>query len=98
MRRSHQLQNLKRYGLTEQDYQDLLEVQEFSCAICYTEETRVRADGSDQLMAIDHCHRTEKETGKIVIRGLLCANCNTALGLFKDDIEVMRRAIEYLGG
>ena len=39
---------------------------------------------------IDHCHETKK------IRGVLCHNCNTALGLFKDNIKVMRKAINYL--
>ena len=39
---------------------------------------------------IDHDHKTKK------IRGVLCNNCNTALGLFKDNIKVMRKAINYL--
>tara|TARA_B100001996_G_scaffold35747_1_gene26620 strand:+ start:338 stop:724 length:387 start_codon:yes stop_codon:yes gene_type:complete len=39
---------------------------------------------------IDHCHETKK------IRGVLCNNCNTALGLFKDNVEVMQTAIQYL--
>mgnify|MGYP001459426912 CR=1 FL=1 len=39
---------------------------------------------------IDHCHETKK------IRGVLCNNCNTALGLFKDNVEVMKDAIRYL--
>ena len=39
---------------------------------------------------IDHCHETKK------IRGVLCNKCNTALGLFNDNTEVMRIAIQYL--
>ena len=39
---------------------------------------------------IDHCHETKK------IRGVLCNNCNTALGLFKDNVSVMKDAILYL--
>ena len=39
---------------------------------------------------IDHDHMTKK------IRGVLCNHCNTALGLFKDNISVMKDAIQYL--
>ena len=39
---------------------------------------------------IDHCHSTNK------VRGVLCTNCNTALGKFKDDIELLKKAINYL--
>ena len=39
---------------------------------------------------IDHDHKTEK------IRGVLCNNCNTALGLFKDDVSVLEKSIRYL--
>jgi len=39
---------------------------------------------------IDHCHVTKK------FRGLLCQNCNLGLGHFKDDISLLKRAIEYL--
>jgi hypothetical protein len=40
---------------------------------------------------VDHDHRTG------AVRGLLCVDCNVALGRFKDDIEAVRRAAEYLG-
>ena len=39
---------------------------------------------------IDHCHKTGK------VRGVLCTQCNTGLGKFQDDIDVMHKAIEYL--
>jgi hypothetical protein len=41
-------------------------------------------------LAIDHDH----ETGRV--RGLLCQQCNTALGLFKDQVELLKKAIDYL--
>lgn len=44
----------------------------------------------DKELDIDHCH----ETG--IIRSLLCNRCNQALGLFKDDIESLKKAINYL--
>lgn len=39
---------------------------------------------------IDHCHSTGK------IRGVICPSCNTALGKFQDNIEILKKAIEYL--
>ena len=39
---------------------------------------------------IDHCHKTGK------IRGLLCDTCNRALGLFKDDIQMLKNSVAYL--
>jgi len=39
---------------------------------------------------IDHCHITKK------VRGVLCMNCNHGIGKFKDDISLLKKAIEYL--
>ena len=39
---------------------------------------------------VDHCHNTGK------YRGLLCVTCNTGLGAFKDNVDLMQKAIEYL--
>ena len=46
--------------------------------------------GSSHRLSIDHCHASEK------VRGLLCGRCNSALGFFKDDVENLKKAIEYL--
>ena len=51
------------------------------CNVCGTNEGR---------MCLDHCHSTG------IIRGCLCHKCNTALGLFNDDTEIMNKAIEYI--
>jgi hypothetical protein len=42
------------------------------------------------MLSIDHCHNTGK------VRGLLCDHCNKGLGLFKDNIDYLNKAIEYL--
>lgn len=78
--------------MSEEDYNAMLELQEDACAICREPETLKRDDGSEQLLAVDHDHKTGR------VRGLLCARCNTALGLLRDDVKAIERAIEYLGG
>lgn len=45
---------------------------------------------STTKLVVDHCHSTS------VIRGVLCNNCNSALGMFKDDPERLARGIAYL--
>lgn len=52
-----------------------------SCQIC---------DREAPVLCVDHDH----DTGKV--RGFLCHSCNRALGLFKDDADLLRRAAEYL--
>lgn len=78
--------NLKeKFGITLEDYARMFEEQNGVCKICLTNENK-------RMLAVDHCH----ETG--IVRGLLCTCCNTALGKFKDDKELLMRAIEYLEG
>jgi|GEM_PF-2876356 len=74
------------YGLTPEDYEELLASQGNACAICQTKEP----GGKRKVFSVDHCH----ESGKI--RGLLCAGCNLGLGKFKDDPELLCSAIAYL--
>lgn len=78
------------YGLTEEDYEAMLEVQEYTCWICHKDEERKREDGTPLSLSVDHCHVSGR------VRGLLCTKCNTALGLFREDVEAMQRAIDYL--
>ena len=70
---------------------NLLEKQNNLCFICEEVGFKMREDVKSQLN-VDHDH----ETGKV--RGLLCHNCNRALGLLKDDTNRLRRAISYLEG
>ena len=81
--------NLQRlYGITGEDYDKLLEVQNERCAICDTHYSEVT--GRFKRLCVDHCH----DTGKI--RGLLCNNCNRSLGLLKDNAETLLEAYRYL--
>ena len=43
-----------------------------------------------QTWVLDHCHDTE------TFRGWVCSNCNTGLGAFKDDVEKITKAKNYL--
>ncbi len=76
----------KRYGISKEDYESMLEKQSRSCAICFSEVPL----GRYSFFAVDHDHVTRK------IRGLLCTNCNRGLGFFKDNIELLRKALNYL--
>lgn len=79
---------LKMYGLTEAQYDEMYEAQDGSCAICRA--TQGRRKEKDHPLLVDHCHATGK------VRGLLCQPCNSALGMFEDNTERMRKAIAYL--
>ena len=74
---------LKRYGMTQEEYNSTFESQNGRCAIC---QTIIDND----TCKIDHNH----DTGKV--RGILCASCNTGVGLFKDSAEILGCSIEYL--
>lgn len=77
--------HLKReYGITVEQYDEMLESQDGCCAICGTSEPRGTG------FHVDHSH----ESGEI--RGILCHHCNTSLGGFNDNPELLQAAIEYL--
>jgi hypothetical protein len=85
--RYHRAKTLRRYGLTEADWDTLLIAQAGRCGIC-----RGETPGGKGRWHIDHCHATGK------VRGLLCHHCNVGLGNFKDDPDLLRTAIAYLAG
>lgn len=76
-----------KYNITEEEFNRLFKSQNYCCAICDVHLDNSRFGLRGQL---DHCHETMK------IRGILCANCNTALGLMKDNKEILMSAIQYL--
>lgn len=79
--------NLKRYGLTIEAYDGMLAAQGGRCAnpACRTDEPR-----GNGRFHVDHSHVTGK------VRGLLCCNCNLAIGNAKDSSEILRGLADYL--
>jgi hypothetical protein len=71
----------RRYNITVEQYDAMLQQQLGLCKICNQQPKKI---------CVDHCH----ETG--IVRGLLCGTCNTAIGLFKENINTLQSAIKYL--
>jgi hypothetical protein len=80
-----------RHGITPEDFQALLEAQGHHCAIC-GEANQVHDLNQlrSRQLNVDHDHNTGK------IRGLLCHHCNVGLGHFKDNADLLRKALAYL--
>ncbi|WP_171118656.1 MULTISPECIES: endonuclease VII domain-containing protein [Streptomyces] len=75
--------HLKRhYGLTEAERDELVASQKGLCVICLKAPP----------VHVDHCHKTGR------VRGVLCFNCNSAIGKLGDDPDAVRRAAAYLEG
>ena len=77
---------LKEHNITAKQYQEFLNNQNNKCAICGINFSDIKPTS----IHIDHDHNTNK------IRGILCLNCNIAIGLFKDNIYALNQAIKYL--
>lgn len=71
----------KKYGITVEQYDEMVAAQDGRCAIC--------GDAPEQLY-VDHCHSTG------VVRGLLCHGCNSGIGFLRDHPEILTAAIGYL--
>lgn len=80
---NEQRQRRNRYGLSNEEFLALVEQQHGSCAICHT-------SFNERKMHVDHCHTTG------AVRGLLCSQCNRAIGLLGDNAEGLERALLYL--
>ena len=77
---------IRKYGITPDEFNEMLNAQGRVCAICGTDTPSKKCS----TFRIDHCHQTGK------VRGLLCMNCNSALGMFRDNIQSLQNAIAYL--
>ena len=75
----------RKYGITIEFYNGMLESQHNRCAICGYEFGSAQGD-----TYVDHCHSTG------VVRGLLCRKCNTGIGMFNDNTTNLANAIVYL--
>lgn len=75
------------YGITIADFDRMEKDQQNVCAICggVTKNNRW-----GRTLMVDHCHKTGK------VRQLLCDICNKGLGHFRDNIDIMEKAIAYL--
>ena len=75
------------YGLSAEDYNKMFAAQKGCCKTCGAHTSTV-----DRGLCVDHEHKTGK------VRGLLCNNCNMAIGKVKENVEVLQNIIQYLRG
>lgn len=78
---------LKKYGLTVEQYEGMVALQEGKCAICRKTPT---GDGFKGALHVDHNHATGR------VRKLLCFNCNLMVGNAKESPEILRAAATYM--
>src|SRR2546428_9677 len=74
---------LRMYGITPEQYDQMLLEQQGRCKICPRRPSK-------RKLNIDHCHKTGK------VRGLLCWRCNQMLGYAGDQASVLRGGADYL--
>jgi hypothetical protein len=77
-----EIHRYKQYGITKQEFTQLIDNQNNKCVICNND--------LDNEIHIDHCHKTGE------VRGVLCGKCNKGLGQFDDNIIYLTNAIKYL--
>ena len=80
--RSHHFQY--RYGITIEQLSELIKTANNKCQICGSVFSKINKPH------VDHDHKTK------VIRGILCRNCNTGIGMLRDSPKILKLAIEYL--
>lgn len=86
--RKHHLK--RRYNITPEEYETKLASQDYKCALCGKDANDNVRRGKVEPLYVDHCHKTNK------LRDLLCHQCNSGLGQFKDNIESLLKAVDYL--
>ena len=70
----------KAYGITQEEFLEMSSKQDNKCACC----------GQETKLVVDHCHTTKR------IRELLCGNCNTALGLLNENLNIVQNLETYI--
>jgi hypothetical protein len=76
----------RKYGLSIDNYEKLLEEQSYKCAICGSTGS---GQDSDRFV-VDHCHNSGR------VRGLLCWPCNIGIGMFKERPDLIERVVRYM--
>lgn len=82
------LKACRKYGLSEAQFEYLMQRSGNRCEVCGSPPTETSGPG--MRLHIDHCHNTGR------VRGVICANCNRALGQVKDSAERLRALAHYL--
>lgn len=80
----------RNYGIDDAELAKMKKEQENKCYLCGSEGFLIGNNNHNEKLAVDHDHKTGK------VRKLLCHNCNRALGLFKDNPALMRKAAIYV--
>jgi len=83
-KRAKDLYLQRKYGITSSRYEEILKLQEGKCALCK------RENKGKSAFHVDHCHTTGK------VRGLLCNQCNPAIGFLNEDLDRIYKVIDYL--
>ena len=76
---------MKKYGLSVEDWDSMFKNQNGRCVICGRHQSELK-----RSLCVDHDHKTGK------VRGLLCFNCNMAIGFLDDNKQSLKNAISYL--
>jgi hypothetical protein len=84
IKKAKQRLRLKKFGITQVEYEQFLESQGYVCAVCKLPPQE------GKVFAIDHDHKTGK------VRGLLHRNCNVGIGMLSENITYLENAIAYL--
>lgn len=79
---------VRKYGITKEEYLAKLEAQDGKCAIC---RQPPEVGNAKQRLHVDHNH----ESGEV--RGLLCFACNSGIGQFKESLQLLNLAANYIG-
>ena len=79
-----------KFGITLEQYNQMLKTQNNLCAICRQPETARHIKGKLRDLAVDHDHNTK------IVRKLLCFSCNSALGIIKENFDVAINLAKYI--
>lgn len=82
--KGHNSHLMRSFGITVEQYREMLANQGGTCAICF------QINKSGRRLAVDHSHKTGE------VRGLLCTNCNSAIGKLQDSSVIAYQAARYL--